>query len=260
VPITIDKLLENPRSKIQRANRHIEELKRRTNPLDRDLYEIVSAREPLTIIHRYATQYRVTFRAKQNIPKALGAIIGDAVGNVREAFDHLASSIVGTWGTRPQRLYFPITERTHLQSHAGLAAMEQALPGFAKLLLDTIRPANGPDEPFWEFYKLGNNNKHNDFIPLVTVVSINNINATIGSNLIADCGVRFNVTIPSVLFDSAVPITIQSTFQTAVEVLFADGTPFKSDPVIPTLSKISDLASDTVERVGDLARQVKGVK
>src|SRR6266481_233312 len=96
-------LFSNARSKIERANRHIDELRRRSNPLDRELYEISdpSVRQHATVIHRNPTVYRVAYRPKVDIPETFAGIIGDAFNNIREAFDFSAVAIVDAWGTRP---------------------------------------------------------------------------------------------------------------------------------------------------------------
>jgi hypothetical protein len=226
--VTLDSILKNPRLKIQRANRHIDELRQRSSPLDRELYEIVIMGHPKkgpTVIHNYTTTVQITFRPKESIPEIFAGIIGDAVGNIREAFDHAASAIVDTWGTRPKGpLYFPITERKDLVSHTGFTAIEQAVPGFAELFLKEIRPENGPDERLWDFRTLNKDNKHNDFIPLVTVVGVNNINIVAGTNTFEDCGVSFDPTRPMVLFQADAPVTIGDDFETSIDVLFGERT------------------------------------
>jgi hypothetical protein len=175
--ITAADILKGPRLKIQRANRHIDELRERTNPLDRELYEFGVFHEPDSVIHARATHYQLAYRPKESIPEAFAAIIGDAVGNCRAALDHLASAIVRELSSSQGKIYFPITKRESLAAHNSLPAIEQALPGTTKLLLNDVRPAGGPNETFWDFYSINNDDKHNFFIPVVNVADIVDVNA-----------------------------------------------------------------------------------
>ncbi len=255
-------LLTGPRSKIERANRHIDELRQRSVPLDKSLYELSNPgqKERRSVIDRFPTRYRVTFRPKQNIPETFAGIIGDAFNNIREAFDYTAAAVVDTWGERPDGpLYFPITKRKDLVSHTGLSAIEKAVPGFAELFLKEMRPENGPNEHLWDFYLLHRDGKHNDFVPVVTVVDISPINAKIGGATIRNCAVGFPVTGSYVLFDSDTPIALQNNFRTSVDVKFGEGTAFENKPVIPTLKQISQLASETLDRLASLIKKVKNV-
>ena len=245
--MSVKNIISGPISKIKRANRHIDELRQRTTPLDRSLYEITNGKEYETVLHMYPTKFDVTYRPKENIPETLAAIIGDSVGNVRAALDHLASGIVREWGTPSQGpLYFPLAPRKDLVSHTGLAAIEQALPGSEKLLLDQIRPSNGPNEHFWDFYTLNKDDKHNFFIPTVVAVTVDNINARIGTNTWTNCAVGFDAARPAKLFRSDLPISISDNFETTVDVKFGKGTPFENEPVIPTLLQISQVVMETI--------------
>jgi hypothetical protein len=252
-------ILSGPRSKIKRANRHIDELRERTTPLDRTLYEITNRRERETVLNLYPNRFQVTFRPKENIPDALAAIIGDTVGNLREALDHLASGIVRQWGTSiAGALYFPVTPRKDLIAHTGLAAIEQALPGSKKLLLEEIRPDDGPNEHFWDFYTLNKDDKHNFFIPTVTVGEIRGLNANVGGNIFNNCLFGFNAARPQIIFDSPVPIAISNNFDAIVDVKFGEGTPFKDEPVIPTITQISEVVAEAINAFGRLIDATKG--
>src|SRR5260370_6399113 len=124
-------LLTGPRSKIERANRHIDELRQRSVPLDKSLYELSNPgqKERRSVIDRFPTRYRVTFRPKQNIPETFAGIIGDAFNNIREAFDYTAAAVVDTWGGGPHRPRdLPLTQWQHLRSHTRLSPIDKAVP------------------------------------------------------------------------------------------------------------------------------------
>jgi hypothetical protein len=254
-------LFANARSKIQRANRHIDELRQRSSPLDRELYEISNpgVKEHATVIDRYPTVYRLKYRPKTDIAETFAGIINDAFNNIREAFDFAAVAIVDTWGGRPGgKLYFPITKRKDLVSHTGFTAIEQAVPGFAERFLKDVRPENGPNEHLWDFYTLHKDGKHNDYIPVVSLVVISNINISTSGMKVVDCTVGSDANCPVDIMQSRSPITIDDDFQTSVDVRFDKGNVFENEPVIPTLTQISELASGTLDWLDALVREVKG--
>jgi hypothetical protein len=255
-------LFANARSKVQRANRHIDELIARSAPLDRELYELSNPGIKMrkTVIDREPTIYRLAYRPKEDIPVTFSGIIGDAFNNVREAFDYAAVAIVDTWGRRPPgNLYFPITKRKDLVSHTGFTSIEEAVPGFADLFLKEVRPENGPNEHLWDFYTLHKDGKHNDFVPVVTVVRIAPFNAKSGGLTVKDCAAGFDATRPYILFQSGLPITVNDNFKTTIDIKFDKGTAFEDESVIPTLTQVSQLASETIEWLGALIKRVKNI-
>src|SRR5258708_251166 len=119
-------LLNGPRSKIERANRHIDELRQRSVPLDKSPYELSNPgqKERRTVIDRFPTRYRVTFRPKQNIPETFAGIIGDAFNNIREAFDYTAAAVVDILGGGPDwALHFSICKQEKLVFHSRASRM-----------------------------------------------------------------------------------------------------------------------------------------
>lgn len=164
-----------------------------TSPLDRSLYEIVMEEKCGPFIYlNPPTHYELTYRPKEPIPETLATIIGHVFGDLRSALDYIAQRIVRSGiptFVSKKAIYFPAAPRKDLPAHSSLAEIEQALPGFKKLLLEEIRPENGPNEHLWSFTKLNNDDKHNDFVPIVTVVGINNVNANIGGVMINNCGI-----------------------------------------------------------------------
>lgn len=250
-------ILTGPRLKIERANRHIDELRQLTEPLAPSLYEITITEAGASAIEVRPTFYHLTYRPKQPIPETLAIIVGDAIHNLRSALDHLAGGIIRTLATPPSfKPYFPIhPDRKNLEADASLAAIEQALPGAKKLLLEKIRPASGPHETLWRFNDLSNLDKHNLIIPTVTVAEIANINLRTSSGAYRDLSVGNDAAKPIKIMRSNSPITIDSKFETAVEISFAEGAhPFKDESVIPTLFQIRDVVSETLNAFERLIR------
>jgi hypothetical protein len=201
------------------------------------------------------------------IPELLAVVLGDAIHDLRSALDHLASGIVRTLPGKPlgdTRPYFPMSpEREKLESDKTLAAMEEALPGAKNLLIEQLRPPNGPDEATWRFNVLNNIDKHNLIIPAVTIVEIQNLNATWGEGNVMHGGVDLGDASRSrVLMETGEPITIGENIRTLVDVRFGVGTdPFLGKPVVATLEQIRDLVLKVLQAFRDaMALQIAGTE
>jgi hypothetical protein len=239
--------------KIQGANGDIDRLRKMTSPLDRSLYEITveQGRGPFVYLDP-PTYHELAYRPKQPIPEHFANIIGHACADLRSALDYAATRIVrsGIPDFDPKKtIYFPAAPRKDLPAFASLSTIERALPGFKKLLLEDIRPENGPNEHLWSFTEMNNDNKHNDFIPVVTLLQVSNINARFGGSSMQNCSLSGDAASPRKLIKSYLGITIENNFETTVEIKFGQGTPLKDDPVIPTLFQISEVVAEALKAV-----------
>lgn len=241
------------RVKIMGANGNIDRLRKMTSPLDRSLYEIVMEEKLGPFIYlNPPTYYQLTYRPKEPIPETLANIIGHAFGDLRSALDYIAQRIMRSRipDFDPKKaIYFPAAPRKDLPAHSSLAPLEQALPGFKKLLLEEIRPENGPNEHLWSFTELNNDDKHNDFVPVITVLAINNVNAKIGSVMVRNCAIRGDAARPINIGRAPTPITMANNFNTAVEVKFGKGTAFEDEAVAPTLLQVSEVVSEALNAI-----------
>jgi hypothetical protein len=244
----------NPsRIKIKGANSNIDRLRKLTSPLDRSLYSIdcVEKRGPVIYLNP-PKFYELTYRPKEPIPETLANIIGHAFGDLRSALDYLAKRIgiarIPDFNSK-KPFYFPAAPREELPAHSSLAPIERAIPGFKKLLLEEIRPINGPDERLWSFADLNNDSKHSDFIPTVTVAEISGMGLSFRGVSIERLEVQTDAARPQILYNSDTPIAIKRDFEATVEVKFGKGTLFENDSVVPTLFQISEIVSKTINAV-----------
>jgi hypothetical protein len=98
----------------------------------------------------------------------------------------------------------------------------------------------------WSFNSLDNLDKHNLIIPAISVVSVNNINARSGTNVMENCGIGGDAARPINMIRSVAPIAIQNNFQTTVAVRFGQGNVFENEPVIPTLMQIAQIVGEAL--------------
>lgn len=252
-------ILIGPRLKVERANSHIDEIVACTAPLSREWHTIQI--EPDTKPpYAQPTTLTLRYRPTKPIAELIALIIGDAAHNLRGALDLLATGIRQS-SAPASRGYFPMRERREdLITSAGepipdLASIEAALPGSADLLLNKIRPADGPNEHFWSFYHLNNDDKHNLILPTIVFARIQGINARWGlRNTMRDCTVGGDATKPMDLISSDGHFTVEDNFNTIVEVKFGEGTAFENDPVVPTLTQISGVVTSTLDQFEALIR------
>ena len=242
-------VLISPRLKVERAYRHIDELRSVTQPLSRDFYEIA------TNDHTFFPDFNkwgfsADYRPVKPIPELLALIIGDAVHNLRSALDHLATGICRS--VRPgAKEHFPIhPKRQNLETAPALASIEEAIPGAKKTFLEKIRPQDGPDEALWRFNDLNNDDKHNLLIPTVTVAEVTGIDArNAGFEManyvrVGDGARPLNIL---VVLNPVAPVTINYNATVAVNVSFGSGLAFENEPVVPTLTQIAGIVSHTID-------------
>lgn len=250
-------VLKGPRLKVKRAYRHIEEIMSRTDPLDSSLYEITFDKKSMFPDDNTPGLY-IHYRPVQPIPETIALVIGDAVHNLRAALDHLVTGIVRT--VQPgARQHFPIhPKRENLVTAPVLALIEEALPNATRLLLEEVRPENGPNEALWRFNDLDNDDKHNLVLPTVTVIAVNNLNITNRNNggVLRDCAVGGDANGPIGIYGAPnFTGTVHNKPTVAVSVRFGQGSPFQNEPVIPTLTKIAGLVSHTLDKFERLILQ-----
>ena len=253
-------VLIGPRLKVERAYRHIDELRSITIPLHKDLYVVTFV--PYTFPpNSEPTKFGFEYRPTAPIAKIFALIIGDAVHNLRAALDLLATGIARTHNAnaiihypmsrvREDLVVKPGTNPTPAQK--SLKAIEQALSGATSLILDEIRPTNGPNDALWSFHALDNDDKHNLLIPTVNVTSVSNLNCTIGTNRFVGGQIGGDATKPIKLIRADIPFFINDDFYTSVEVKFGPSGPFQSDSVVQTLTQIAELVTFTIDKFENL--------
>jgi hypothetical protein len=247
-------VIRGSRLKVERAYRHIDELRSLTEPLSGELHTVIVNYVGFNAIlaDPQPTKSLIVYRPLKPIPETLAIIIGDAFHNLRGALDHLATGIIG----RQREIHYPMVQNredliTPGLSKSGpqkaLAAIEKALPGSKDLVLDKVRPANGPDEALWSFHVLNNDDKHNLIIPTVTVARIRIPYAAAGGHQFFDAQITADAADPQVLAMFGGKVTIEGDFETTVQVKFGQGRPFENDPVIPTLTQIAGVVSHAID-------------
>ncbi len=241
-------LLLGPRLKVARSAIHIDELRRLTQPLHSQFYEISQVPYP------YQSElepggYELTFVPLRPVSKILALCIGDALHNLRSALDHIATGIIRSAevGRKP---YFPMNQDWNkLAKNRDMAPLEAALPGSKDLILSGLRPRNGQYEQHWRALQaLDNDDKHSLLIPNVVITEISNINATAlnRGNTYKNLSASNDANSPFVLLATSTRLVLHGKAQASAEVTFGEGTPLAGQDVHSSLLEISEIVSGVI--------------
>lgn len=245
----MNNISNHARLKIKRANSHIDTLIQQSAPLSRDLYEIriETARSVVLLVE--PDLYKLAYRPKEPISQHFGSIIGDVFNNLRESLDYWITAAISLFDKSRRMPNFPFEadEGKDFETNSQYVAIKKAFPDLAAFILTDIQPRKSTNFDLWAISNLCNGNKHNDFLPVVSVTSVDNINARSGTNSIKKCACRGDADHPIFFICSNEPITMENGFNTSVEMMFPHGALFENKPVIPTLLHLSQITTQTID-------------
>ncbi len=149
------------RTKIQRANRHIEELDDAIQRFRKaDLCEIAANRYPDLEGQQV---HAIVVANDPLVPPEIAVVFGEVLFNLRSALDQLAFALCPTAGLPPGtigNIYFPIADSPAKYVTAGAEVKRLAKPEAVKVL-DRVQPYKGGDgEILWVLEQLNNIDKH----------------------------------------------------------------------------------------------------
>lgn len=233
--------------KVERANRHIDEMVAFQAAPRKELYRLrVSNRSVAALREPDCDQ--LTYFPKKPISKHAGAIIGDTVNNLRESLDLWVNAAARCVGPR-KKLHFPFTaERKDLERSKSFGAVKKAFPNAAKFISKEIEPCRDTNLHLWAATSLCNNNKHNDFIPVVGISEVNAKRILVGGQVFEELSAGGNADTPQVLFRAPFEsLTIEGDLKIAFEISFPKGAIFEYQPVVPTLLQMSEVVSQSLD-------------
>ena len=149
------------RSKIARAKEHLVEFARRIDDFHNlRPYEQVAENDPDRpgfVIHK--------MKLTKPLPDSIGNVLGDSVGNLREALDTAAYAIaVASGKTNPKHTAFPFAGS--VKEMANSLGRSKDLPKEIHSLFCGFQPYFGGDDLLWLLNEICNSNKHKVVTPV----------------------------------------------------------------------------------------------
>jgi hypothetical protein len=189
-------------------------------------------------------QRRIKAVRIKEFPPSIPLIIGDAVHNLRTAFDYIVVAITGCkWIALPVGK----TRDDVLNDPRYYKKIASTKPDLAKFIIDEIQPYQRGQFLLWELSVLDRIDKHRLILPT------SNQAHRLGVEIEDQSGKRtkawFTVgdnfattrTFPG-------PVTVHNEGYPALSVNFGPETPFQGQPVLETLDRLSQLALQAIER------------
>jgi hypothetical protein len=184
-PVTVTiKPFEASRLKIERARRHLNELRQATSTfLDRKPVEVVVEKWPEAPETLQMTAW--TGRIRESVPREFSTIIGDLVHNLRTALDLLACDLVRLNGKEPNDVYFPFAGTAgDLEKMIRKRNMHRAGENVLRVLR-SLKPYKGGNEMLRAIHDLDIDDKHKALIPAVHAASIGPLHIKLGAQVTA---------------------------------------------------------------------------
>lgn len=198
------------------------------------------------------------------LPGELVLSLGDAIHNLRSALDYTVSELLG-W--KDTRLTFPMGEereelissfRTEPEVVAGKtkgkgrnAAIEAAIPGIGRFIVDEIRPYKAAGGFLWPLNKLDGRDKHRLLIPVLIPQSIGGINVVDqNNNRMTNCGASVGAggAVNLVAFGAG-GVQIESYGKPTAEIFFNEPGIVEGQPVFPTLLQMSQAVAEAISLI-----------
>lgn len=229
------------RLKVQRANRHIQEIETIFQHfIKTDFYRLVSDVHPQTGKHSLDAR-------SISLPAGIPLSLGDAVHNMRSAFDYISTHYVGKNNTR---ITFPIgRKRDNLVTSESFRFIEKSVPDLADFIADRIKPYEGGDFKLWEINELDRMDKHKLIIPIMQVFEMAGVSFEDKQHGIQFVNCDITTFGPGTLglVDSDFPFEVTGQGKTTAHIFFPVGNPFENQPVVPTLAQLAQFTLEAIK-------------
>jgi hypothetical protein len=242
------------RLKVQRANRHIQELDTELRSYSEGgCYGIDIKYKP------DLTDTIIFLCPTKPIPDCLPLIVGDIVHNLRTAFDHVATAAYIDQSLNPDKIHFPFREPPdEFVSNKGavkvfLDAIEIALPGARDCILNEIQPYKNGKLGVYPLNNLDGIDKHKQLILVSHLQFVKNVRLTFENGRIEIINCWFNPQEPTTLYRGPGKPTVECDFKAALDIRFDKVLPLGNEPVLPALVQLLNATSKALDLLEALA-------
>jgi hypothetical protein len=179
------------------------------------------------------------------LPPMIALIVGDAIHNLRTAFDYIAIAATGI-----DSMALPVgkTRDDIIAKSKQYRTIKETSPRLADFIIDEIQPYYRGKFMLWELSELDRIDKHRLILPTIYdthrlgVILEDESGKTFTNQWVTSRGSSV-----SRVLDGVVPFKIKDGGYSGIGVSFGPGTPFNDKPVLETLSSFLELAPQAVE-------------
>lgn len=246
----MNKIDRKPLMKVERAKKHIAELEADTTNLPPHLYTVENLPHRSLAVLVYPDCYLFRYTPKESIKDHFGAIIGDTVNNLREALDYLCNNAVEIIGER-KRLNFPFAaDRGGLLRSQNFLRLTRVFPELSAFIADEMRPTREENIDLWAITSLCNDNKHNDFIPMTSMVNVGAEKIVFGdSSSLENIGIGGDASKTINFIRSSSPIEVHGALIVECELTFPNGAIFEGEMVIAKLKQLVGVTESAIATI-----------
>lgn len=236
--------------KIEWAKKHIEGVEA--------IVKLIAA-ETSNIVKSYQDtktgRYKLGVGPKHDgFPAVLLLHIGDAVHNLNSITDFLWSGVARSIDPDlASKITFPRQDtRENLCSSlaAGRNAMiQKAFPQANSFVLDTVKPYQGSDRPFWTLNKLDNINKHRLLLLTTNIIDFRGglvVRSQDGSVISFPAGAYIQTDGPNLTASFATPFEFNDDADPSIGVVFAENGLFFGEPIVETLVNLVEATTELI--------------
>lgn len=253
--------------KVHRAETHVGSLHREISEfLGRSPYVVRGKTDPQT------GDYVIRVVVNEDVPISLSPILGDAIHNLRAAFDLIACQVVALGGGNQAHAQFPIFS----SSKKYFEKVDRYLGGAPQNAIDVIerfQPYHGgSNEALWLIHKLDILDKHRMIVPVGSAFSGIQFDVARGFQEAVEQGVISKLPdIPPLLLqpkerffplkDGAILMTVlrqavagfkeRQDTKFVFDVAFGEGNVVDGEPVLSTLQKLIEFTNVSIKVLAD---------
>jgi hypothetical protein len=264
---SVESMSNNPFSsaklKIERAKRHLLEVERACREMP-----MRQALELMTGVDSQTGKFKAIYMAHSDMPMQFAPIVGDAVHNLRSAFDYIAVGLtlppIGTGDLKDS--YFPTGKdrQAFIEARDGVPAgrgkrknvgkMEGA-PADALRMVEELEPYDGGKYSIRALHDLDIIDKHKLLIPALSRLRINRVDISFEGKTYSLGVTDFQPDNDGLTFAALFEIPgatlhqfkVERNFHPSFEIVFGKGQPLEGQGIMETLFKLTNVAKRFVE-------------
>jgi hypothetical protein len=235
------------RLKIERAEKHINDLRKRAIAFAPDAYT-------LSVQFNGETgEEFIEIEVADNLPGDFPLIIGDTLHNLTGALDFSVNDVVISrvrkWDSHTR---FPFRDaRDKVETAINGALIKQASPAVANFIIHDVKPYKGGNDALWALHNLNILDKHRLLLPLMQVSAVNGIRAEDENGKVVFDGTWVITGKRKAIHDCTGyrNVKITNNGKAVLLIFFDHGLPMQGESIIPALHQLLEVVYGVVDGI-----------